>query len=46
VYRRYLDFGVYESLRGMKAMIAREVVRRDLQDNIKLGPGGHPGKFT
>jgi glutamate-ammonia-ligase adenylyltransferase len=40
VYRRYLDFGVYESLRGMKAMIAREVVRRDLQDNIKLGPGG------
>ncbi len=40
VYRRYLDFGVYESLREMKAMIAREVVRRDLQDNIKLGPGG------
>jgi len=40
VYRRYLDFGVYESLREMKAMIAREVVRRELQDNIKLGPGG------
>ncbi len=40
VYRRYLDFGVYESLREMKAMIAREVARRDLQDNIKLGPGG------
>jgi glutamate-ammonia-ligase adenylyltransferase len=40
VYRRYLDFGVYESLREMKAMIAREVVRRDLRDNIKLGPGG------
>jgi glutamate-ammonia-ligase adenylyltransferase len=40
VYRRYLDYGVYESLREMKAMIAREVARRDLQDDIKLGPGG------
>jgi glutamate-ammonia-ligase adenylyltransferase len=40
VYRRYLDFGVYESLREMKAMIAREVERRELRDNIKLGPGG------
>jgi [glutamine synthetase] adenylyltransferase / [glutamine synthetase]-adenylyl-L-tyrosine phosphorylase len=40
VYRRYLDFSVFESLRDMKAMISREVERRDLQDNIKLGPGG------
>jgi [glutamine synthetase] adenylyltransferase / [glutamine synthetase]-adenylyl-L-tyrosine phosphorylase len=40
VYRRYLDFGVYESLREMKAMIAREVERRELQDDVKLGPGG------
>jgi glutamate-ammonia-ligase adenylyltransferase len=40
VYRRYLDFGVFESLRDMKAMIAREVERRELQDDIKLGPGG------
>lgn len=40
VYRRYLDFGVFEALRGMKALIEREVERRDLQDNIKLGPGG------
>ncbi len=40
VYRRYLDFGVYESLREMKAMIAREVARRELQDDVKLGPGG------
>jgi len=40
VYRRYLDFGVFESLRGMKEMIVREVARRDLQDDIKLGPGG------
>lgn len=40
VYRRYLDFGVFESLRDMKAMISREVERRELKDNIKLGPGG------
>jgi glutamate-ammonia-ligase adenylyltransferase len=40
VYRRYLDFGVFESLRDMKAMIAREVERRELKNNIKLGPGG------
>ena len=40
VYRRYLDYGVFESLRGMKELIAREVERRELEDNIKLGPGG------
>ena len=40
VYRRYLDFGVFESLREMKALIGREVERRDLAENIKLGAGG------
>jgi len=40
VYRRYLDFGIFESLREMKALIEREVRRRDLADNIKLGDGG------
>jgi [glutamine synthetase] adenylyltransferase / [glutamine synthetase]-adenylyl-L-tyrosine phosphorylase len=40
VYRRYLDFGVFESLRAMKDLIAREVARRELSENIKLGPGG------
>jgi glutamate-ammonia-ligase adenylyltransferase len=40
VYRRYLDFGVFDSLREMKGMIEREVARRDLADNIKLGAGG------
>ena len=40
VYRRYLDYGVFESLREMKALIAREIERRELADNIKLGPGG------
>lgn len=40
VYRRYIDFGVFESLREMKTMIAREVRRLDREDNIKLGSGG------
>ena len=40
VYRRYLDFGAIESLREMKALIAREVERKGMADNIKLGPGG------
>ena len=40
VYRRYLDFGVFESLRAMKALIVREVARRDLDQHLKLGPGG------
>jgi glutamate-ammonia-ligase adenylyltransferase len=40
VYRRYLDFGVIESLRDMKALIAREVSRRELDQDLKLGRGG------
>jgi glutamate-ammonia-ligase adenylyltransferase len=40
VYRRYLDFGAFESLREMKAMIRQEVRRKGLEDNIKLGAGG------
>ncbi len=40
VYRRYLDYGVFESLRDMKALIAAEVRKRELAANIKLGPGG------
>jgi glutamate-ammonia-ligase adenylyltransferase len=40
VYRRYLDFGVFESLRNMKALIAREVGRRELEHHLKLGKGG------
>ncbi|MCC7257361.1 MAG: bifunctional [glutamate--ammonia ligase]-adenylyl-L-tyrosine phosphorylase/[glutamate--ammonia-ligase] adenylyltransferase [Gammaproteobacteria bacterium] len=40
VYRRYLDYGVFASLRDMKAMIEAEVQRREYQDNVKLGPGG------
>ncbi|WP_116475144.1 bifunctional [glutamate--ammonia ligase]-adenylyl-L-tyrosine phosphorylase/[glutamate--ammonia-ligase] adenylyltransferase [Zobellella maritima] len=40
VFRRYIDFGVIDSLRQMKAMIAAEVRRKGLKDNIKLGAGG------
>ncbi len=40
VYRRYLDYGVFESLREMKALIEREVARRELAEHVKLGPGG------
>ncbi|WP_291969705.1 bifunctional [glutamate--ammonia ligase]-adenylyl-L-tyrosine phosphorylase/[glutamate--ammonia-ligase] adenylyltransferase [Candidatus Symbiopectobacterium sp.] len=40
VFRSYIDFSVIQSLRNMKSMIAREVRRRDLRNNIKLGEGG------
>lgn len=40
VYRRYLDYGTFEALRDMKAMIDREVNRKGTQANIKLGAGG------
>src|SRR5690606_33561604 len=39
-YRRYGDYSAFESLRDMKGRIQREVQRRRLHDNIKLGPGG------
>lgn len=40
VYRRYLDFNVYDSLRSMKQLIVQEVKRKDMDNNIKLGAGG------
>lgn len=40
VYRRYIDFSVIESLRKMKHLIAQEVRRKGLVNNIKLGAGG------
>jgi glutamate-ammonia-ligase adenylyltransferase len=40
VYRKHLDYGAIESLRSMKALINVEVKKKDLQDDIKLGPGG------
>lgn len=40
VYRRYLDFSAIEALRSMKQLIRQEVMRKDMDDNIKLGSGG------
>ena len=40
VYRRYLDFGALDGLRQMKSMIAAEVARQELADDLKRGPGG------
>ena len=40
VYRKYVDFGAFESLREMKAMIVREVKRKGMENNVKLGAGG------
>ncbi len=40
IYRKYLDYGSIESLRDLKRTINREVARKGMQDNIKLGPGG------
>ncbi len=40
VYRRYIDFGVFEALREMKSLIAQQVKQKSLQDHIKLGAGG------
>ncbi|PQP33006.1 bifunctional [glutamate--ammonia ligase]-adenylyl-L-tyrosine phosphorylase/[glutamate--ammonia-ligase] adenylyltransferase, partial [Desulfobacteraceae bacterium SEEP-SAG10] len=40
VYRRYLDFGAFESLRNMKQKISLEVKRKHMANNIKLGFGG------
>lgn len=40
VYRKYVDYSAIESLRDMKAMINREVRRKGLSTNVKLGSGG------
>ncbi len=45
VYRRYLDFGAIQAMRGMHAQIRAEVLRQetrhpDRSNNVKLGRGG------
>ena len=39
-FRRYLDFTTLDALRNMKKLIATEIRRRQLKNNIKLGAGG------
>ena len=40
VFRKYLDYGALASMRDLKLQIQRDVNRRDMHDNIKLGRGG------
>lgn len=40
IFRKYLDFGAINAMRDLHAQIRREVVRKDMADHIKLGPGG------
>ena len=40
VYRKYLDFTAFDSIREMKQLIEREVKKKGMQDDVKLGPGG------
>ncbi|MGH1372430.1 MAG: bifunctional [glutamate--ammonia ligase]-adenylyl-L-tyrosine phosphorylase/[glutamate--ammonia-ligase] adenylyltransferase [Cellvibrionaceae bacterium] len=39
-YRRYLDFSAIESMRDMKMLINREVQRKGISTDVKLGAGG------
>lgn len=39
-YRRYVDYSAIDALRNLKQLINREVARRRLSNNIKLGRGG------
>ena len=40
VYRKYLDFGAFAAIRDLHVQIRREVARREMADDVKLGPGG------
>jgi len=40
VFRKYLDFGAFASMRDLKIQIQRDVNIKGMQDNIKLGRGG------
>ncbi|MBK9616797.1 MAG: bifunctional [glutamate--ammonia ligase]-adenylyl-L-tyrosine phosphorylase/[glutamate--ammonia-ligase] adenylyltransferase [Uliginosibacterium sp.] len=40
IFRKYLDFGAINAMRDLHAQIRREVARREMADNIKLGAGG------
>lgn len=40
IYRRYMDYGAYESMRELKTMIKQQVKRKGMQGNVKLGSGG------
>jgi glutamate-ammonia-ligase adenylyltransferase len=40
IYRKYLDYSAVDALREMKRLIDIQVSRKDMSDDVKLGPGG------
>ncbi|MBF0225580.1 MAG: bifunctional [glutamate--ammonia ligase]-adenylyl-L-tyrosine phosphorylase/[glutamate--ammonia-ligase] adenylyltransferase [Desulfobacterales bacterium] len=40
IFRKYLDFSAFESLREMKMQISSSKKLKNLTNNIKIGPGG------
>jgi len=40
VFRRYLDYGVFDSIRVMKRQIEAQLQKKAVKHNVKLGPGG------
>ena len=40
IYRRYFDYGTFDSFKDMKKRISLQTKNRNLRENIKLGPGG------
>lgn len=40
VFRRYLDYGAIDAMRELSRQIKLEVAKKDMANNIKLGPGG------
>ena len=40
VFRKYLDYATLGAMRQLHAEVRREVARRELAQNVKLGPGG------
>ena len=40
VYRKYLDYATLGAMRALHAEVRRDVARRELAGDVKLGPGG------
>ena len=40
VYRKYLDYATLAAMRRLHAEVRRDVARRELAEQVKLGPGG------
>jgi [glutamine synthetase] adenylyltransferase / [glutamine synthetase]-adenylyl-L-tyrosine phosphorylase len=40
IYRRYFDYGTFDSFKEMKKRISLQIKNKNMRDNIKSGPGG------